>query len=272
MKRKVYFISDGTGITAESFGKSLLAQFDHVEFDNLTLPYIDTPEKARAVITDINRETGSGEHKPLLFSTIVDDSISEIMKSANAHTIDIFQAFIPGLEQELCQQAMHKIGQKRAITANTQYNQRIDAVHFAIDNDDGAKTRYYDKADVLIIGVSRCGKTPTCLYMGLQFGIRAANYPITEDDIDMMRLPAILREHKNKLFGLTIDAGHLAAIRNERRPGSRYSSVRQCEMEVNEVEQMFQRENIPCINTTRYSVEEIATRIIAQTGIERRLK
>lgn len=145
------------------------------------------------------------------------------MKEADAFTIDIFQAFIPSLEKELCQNAVHKIGQKRMITANTQYSQRIDAVHFALDNDDGAKTRYYDKADILIIGVLRCGKTPTCLYMGLQFGIRAANYPITEDDLDMMRLPAVLKEHKSKLFGLTIDAEHLSVIRHERRPDSQYA-------------------------------------------------
>jgi len=272
-KRKVYFVSDGTGITAESFGKTLTAQFNHVEFDNVTLPYIDTQEKAQYVVDDINKSARIDGVRPLLFSTIVEKSIIKIMSNANAFTIDIFQSFMPSMEDELQQNAMHKVGQKRSIsTDNNQYTQRIDAVHYALDNDDGASVNHYDKADLIIIGVSRCGKTPTCLYMGLQFGIRAANYPLTEDDIDLTKIPTPLRDYKHKLFGLTINSVHLSAIRNERRPKTRYASLNQCRMEVNDVEFMFDKEKIPYINSTNYSVEEISTRIIAQTGIERRLK
>ncbi|MGY0219278.1 posphoenolpyruvate synthetase regulatory kinase/phosphorylase PpsR [Endozoicomonadaceae bacterium StTr2] len=272
MQRRVFFISDGTGITAESFGQSLLAQFDHIEVSHQTLPYIDTPEKALKVVEDLAKAKVDG-HRPLVFSTIINEEVSRIIQSADAKMFDIFQSFMPGVEAEFEQHAIHAVGKKRAIDSdNNRYNKRIEAVHFALDNDDGARTRYYDNADIIIVGVSRSGKTPTCLYMGLQFGIHAANYPITEDDLDMSALPAALKPYKHKLFGLTIDPARLTNIRNERRPNSRYASMRQCSREVSEVEMLYQRERIPFINTTHYSVEEISTRIMVQAGIERRLK
>ncbi|MCL6271954.1 kinase/pyrophosphorylase [Sansalvadorimonas sp. 2012CJ34-2] len=269
--RTVYFISDGTGITAESFGQSLLAQFEHIKFDHFTLPYIDTEGKAFQVVEELTKLQDMGK-RPLVFSTIIDETINRIIRNAPVYRIDIFDAFMPDLENELKLHAIHQVGKKRSITSGHKYNQRIDAVHFALDNDDGAKTRFYNQADIIIVGVSRCGKTPTCIYMGLQFGIRAANYPITEDDGDMTRIPKALQPYKNKLFGLTISPERLAAIRDERRPNSRYSSSRQCVRELEEVELMYAQQNVPYLDTTHYSVEEISTRIIAQMGIERRLK
>ncbi|RRJ84845.1 posphoenolpyruvate synthetase regulatory kinase/phosphorylase PpsR [Aestuariirhabdus litorea] len=272
MKRYVFFISDGTGITAESFGQSLLAQFDHVEFDRQTLPYIDTPAKAEQVVARINSCAAQQGIPPLVFSTIVDEAIAAIVSKANARQQDIFATFLAPLEQELQLHSSHAIGKKRKIDENTHYSERIDAVHFALDNDDGARTRHYDKADIILIGVSRCGKTPTCLYLALQFGIRAANYPITEEDMEDFRLPAPLHPYRHKLFGLTIEPQRLVAIRSERRPNSRYASPRQCQMEIAEVARLLEKERIPCIDTTHFSVEEIATRIIADAGIARRLK
>ncbi len=272
--RVVFFVSDGTGITAESFGQSLLAQFEHITFEHVTLPYIDTIEKAEQLVREVGRVTEEGGLEPLLFSTIIDEKIAMVIRQAKACRHDLFDTYMPGLEENLKAHAIHQVGKKRAIAASSsgKYNQRIDAVHFAIDNDDGAKLRFYDQADIIIVGVSRCGKTPTCLYMGLQFGIRAANYPITEDDLDMMRLPKALQPYRSKLFGLTISPERLAAIRHERRPNSRYSSPRQCALELQEVEQMFVSNSIPFLDSSSYSVEEISTRIIAQTGIERRVK
>ncbi|WP_087110626.1 posphoenolpyruvate synthetase regulatory kinase/phosphorylase PpsR [Parendozoicomonas haliclonae] len=271
--RKVFFVSDGTGITAESFGQSLLAQFADTRFEPMTLPYIDTAEKAQEVVQLLNQVASEGV-PPLVFSTIIDEGIAEVLRTAESFRVDIFDTFMPALEKQLNAHAVHQVGRKRSIDSSGggKYNQRIEAVHFAIDNDDGARLKSYDQADIILVGVSRCGKTPTCLYLGLQFGIRAANYPITEDDMDMMRLPKALEPYKNKLFGLTITPERLAAIRHERRPNSRYASPRQCAMELQEVEQMYDRNNIPFLNTTHYSVEEIATRVIAQTGIERRVK
>ncbi|MEE4464720.1 kinase/pyrophosphorylase, partial [Azotobacter chroococcum] len=159
-----------------------------------------------------------------------------------------------------------------SISHNAHYMERIEAVNFALDNDDGARTHYYDKADLILLGVSRSGKTPTCLYMAMQYGIRAANYPLTEEDMERLQLPAALKPYRDKLFGLTIDSERLAAIRHERKPNSRYSSFAQCEFEVREVEQMLRRENIPYINSTHFSVEEISAKILVEKGVERRLK
>ena len=155
---------------------------------------------------------------------------------------------------------------------NSHYMERIEAVNFALENDDGARTTHYAQADLILVGVSRCGKTPTCLYMALQYGIRAANYPLTEEDMERLQLPASLKTYKDKLFGLTIDAERLAAIRHERRPNSRYASFAQCEFELREVESLFRRENISFINTTHFSVEEISAKILVEKGVERRFK
>lgn len=273
MKRTALFISDGTGITAETLGQSLLAQFDGVEFRYVTRPYIDTEEKARALVAEINAIAGNEEGRPIVVDTIIDTRIRDILEQADAFRVDIFASYLGPLEEELAIRSSYSVGKSHSIAHSRNYMERIDAVHYALDNDDGGRTRHYDSADIILVGVSRCGKTPTCLYMAMQYGIRAANYPLTEDDMDnMLQLPKSLQEHRDKLFGLTIDVDRLAAIRNERKPNSRYSSFAQCEFEVREVENLFARENIKFINTTHFSVEEISAKILVDKGIERRFK
>ena len=272
MKRTAFFISDGTGITAETLGQSLLAQFGNIDFRRLTRPYVDTIEKAHAMVQQINAVADAEQVRPIVFDTIVDTEIREILATSNAFKVDIFSSFIVPLEEELSERSSYSVGKSHAITHTGNYMERIEAVHFALDNDDGARTRHYDSADIILVGVSRCGKTPTCLYMAMQYGIRAANYPLTEDDMESLQLPASLKQYQDKLFGLTIDAERLAAIRNERKPNSRYASYAQCEFEVREVEALFRRENINFINSTHFSVEEISAKILVEKGIERRFK
>lgn len=272
MKRVAFFISDGTGITAEALGHSLLAQFDSIEFEQITLPYVDTTEKAYQVLARINATTESNHgERPIVFDTIVNQEIRQIIGEANAFKVDIFATFLSPLEQELSVRSSYSVGKSHAGGTNENYMARIAAVNFALDNDDGAKTRYYDQADVILVGVSRSGKTPTCLYMAMQFGIKAANYPLTEEDLGNLTLPDSLKPYKHKLFGLTIDPERLAAIRNERRANSRYASINQCYYEVEEVEDLYRQEQISYLSTTDLSVEEISTRIMLDTGLERRL-
>lgn len=271
MKRSVYFISDGTGITAETLGHSLLAQFENITFDETTLPYVDTVEKAQAAVDMINKVAETEGTKPIIIDTIVDKLIRQEISKANGFMLDVFETFVGKLETELCSHSANAVGKYHSIVNNESYNIRIDAVHFALENDDGARTRHYDIADIILTGVSRSGKTPTSLYMALQFGVHAANYPLTEDDFDDLRLPAALKEHKKKLFGLTIDPERLSAIRHERKANSRYASIQQCEMEIRAAQAMFNKEGIPYINTTHLSIEEISTRILASAGIKRRL-
>ncbi|HCW90387.1 MAG TPA: phosphoenolpyruvate synthase regulatory protein [Marinobacter sp.] len=269
MKRTAFFISDGTGLTAEALGNSLLAQFEKIEFERITAPYIDDADKASNMVARINKSAEQDGSRPLVFDTIVDSKIRDIIATAEGFMVDIFGTFLNPLEQELQSSSSYSVGKSHSINNAGRYEQRIHAVNFALDNDDGARTRHYNEADLILIGASRSGKTPSCLYLALQYGVKAANYPITEEDLDDQKLPDLLKPHKDKIFGLTIEPERLATIRNERRPNSRYSSLKQCMHEIEEIEAMYRRERIPYLNTTAYSVEEIATRIMVTTGLKR---
>lgn len=270
-KRTVFFISDGTAITAETLGHSLLAQFPQIEFDMQILPYIDTEQAAFDAVNLINYAADADGTKPLVFDTLVDPAIRNIINTAHACNLDVFEGIISKLEQELDVLAQPIVGQSHGHVDSQDYQKRIDAVHFALDNDDGARTRHYDMADIILIGVSRSGKTPTCIYLALQFGIRAANYPLTEEDLDGHRLPSVLRPYQKKLFGLTIDTRRLVAIRNERVSGSRYASLQQCQKELRAIQDIFVAEHIDYLNVSEMSIEEIATRIIQSAGLKRRI-
>lgn len=271
INRSVFFISDGTAITAETLGHSLLAQFPNVNFDIHIMPYVDSEESAANVVQQINKIADRDGILPLVFDTLVDQKVRDIINTARAVNLDVFEGIISKLENELGVKATTIVGQTHAVTDSESYKARIDAVHFALDNDDGARTRHYDQADLILIGVSRSGKTPTSIYLSLQFGIRVANYPLTEEDLDDNRLPAVLRAHKHKLFGLKIDAERLVAIRSERKANSRYASFGQCQMELRAVEGIYISEGIPYLNVTEMSIEEISTRILQMTGLKRRI-
>ena len=271
LKRSVFFISDGTAITAETLGHSLLAQFPNVDFDVHIIPYITSEEAATHIVQEINQCGQFDDGLPLVFDTLVDPHVRDIINTANAVNLDVFEGLISKLEQELDTKATTLVGQTHAVTDTESYKDRIDAVHFALDNDDGARTRHYDKADIILIGVSRSGKTPTSIYLSLQFGVRVANYPLTEEDLDDNRLPQVLKQHKHKLFGLMIDAERLVAIRTERKAGSRYASFSQCQKELRAVEAIYISEGIPYLNVSEMSIEEISTRVLQMTGLKRRI-
>ena len=271
IKRSVFFISDGTAITAETLGHSLLAQFPHVNFDIHIIPYISSEEAAMNVVAEINQRADRDGQQPLVFDTLVDPYVRDIINTANAVNLDVFEGLIGKLSEVLGTPPTTLVGQTHAVTDSESYKARIDAVHFALDNDDGARTRHYDKADLILIGVSRSGKTPTSIYLSLQFGIRVANYPLTEEDLDDNRLPAVLKAHKHKLFGLMIDAERLVAIRSERKANSRYASFSQCQMELRAVEGIYISEGIKYLNVSEMSIEEISTRVLQMTGLKRRI-
>lgn len=270
MKRSAFFISDSTGITAEVMGQSLLTHFPDIQFEMHSLPYIDTENKAQQALYRINQTAIDDGTKPLIFGTLMDESLGKIIQTCNGHFVDVIRPFLKPLEDQLGVPSIYKVGRPRIATEDANYSRRMQAVHFALENDDGGRIHKYNDADVILIGVSRSGKTPTSLYLAMQFGIFPANYPITEEDLDSMSLPKPLQAHKTKLFGLTINPSRLVAIRGERLANSRYASQKQCEMEVREVEMLFERYNIPFIDTTDVSIEEISTRLLASAGIERR--
>lgn len=268
-RRSAFFISDRTGITAESLGQTLLTQFDTLEFKRETVPFIDTVEKAEALAARIRDRAQNDHHRPLVFTSIVDPEIRHLLHVDNALVIDFFETFIGELERELGQNASMTIGRAHGMISEERYDHRIDAVNFSINHDDGVKIKDLDEADVILVGVSRSGKTPTCLYLALQYGVKAANYPLTPEDLDNPHLPKILLPYRNKLFGLTIDPSRLHFIRSERRPDSKYASMDNCRFEVNEAESMFRQHAVPFISTTHKSIEEIASTIMHKATLER---
>jgi regulator of PEP synthase PpsR (kinase-PPPase family) len=271
MERKVFFVSDRTGITAEMFGQSLLSQFDQADFDETTLPFIDSIKKAEEAKKIIEKAAQESSLKPIVFDTIVQPEIRQVVQASGAMVLDFFHTFIGPLETELCQSSNFSVGKTHSLNDGEAYDSRIEAVNFALNNDDGITTRHYDKADVILVGVSRCGKTPTSLYMAMQFGIKAANYPFTEEDMENLTLPSDLKTHKSKIFGLTINPNRLHEIRTERLSNSNYASLKQCQFEVREVESLYRRENIEFLNTTTRSIEELAAKILVATGIKRKV-
>lgn len=271
MNRTVFFLSDRTGITAETLAHSLLTQFEGVIWNKVSCPYIDTREKARAVVAQIEAAAERDGVRPLLFSTLIDPAIREEIAATNGLLLDFFDTFIQPLETELGLRSTHAAGRSHGLGNYSAYKARIDAVNYALAADDGLNPHIYSQADILLIGVSRSGKTPSCLYLALQYGILAANYPLTEEDLTAPQLPAPLAAHRDCLFGMTIAPERLYQIRQERRPDSRYASRAQCEMEIAQAESLFRREGIRFINTSAMSVEEIVTTILHQTGLQRRL-
>lgn len=265
--RTAFFISDRTGLTAETLGRSLLSQFDSVEFKRITLPYLDTVDKARDAVALINTTAQADGRRPLLFSTLILPEVRDAIAQSNALILDLFEMFIAPLEAELGSSPSHEVGRSHGVGSS--YTARMDAVNYALNHDDGGITSELPRADVILAGVSRCGKTPTSLYLALQFGIYAANYPLVPEDFAASALPPALKPLCKKIYGLTIRPERLQQIRAERSPGSRYASLENCQLEVRQAENMMRQAGIPYLDVTSMSVEEIATTILHQTGLRR---
>ena len=269
--RSAFFVSDRTAITAEMLGHSLLTQFDGLSLRETTLPFIDTLDKAQDAVQKINTAAQADGVRPIIISTLANTEIAATVGQANALFLDCFQIFIAPLENELGARASHAIGRTHNVNDIVHYYRRMESVNYTLSHDDGVSTRDLGEADVILVGVSRCGKTPTCLYLSMQFGVRAANYPLIPEDFDSRQLPASLRTLRDKLYGLTITPTRLQRIRSERRPNSSYSDLQNCEREVREAESLMRRENIPFLDATSKSVEELATTIMQQAKLERRI-
>ncbi|MBK5969666.1 MULTISPECIES: pyruvate, water dikinase regulatory protein [Thiorhodovibrio] len=263
-RRTVFFVSESTGITAETLGQSLLSQFDGVEFEEVYMPYINTEARARALTVRMQEASERDGARPICVATMLDQSIGEIVRAGNCFYIEVFEHFVLPLGAELGMKPSREPGRSHAITKPSYYTKRIEAINFAMNSDDGMKPGNFRHADVILSGVSRSGKTPTCLYLAMHYGLRAANYPITEPDLERGDLPEEVREMRAKLFGLTIDAQRLQRIREERRPGSDYASLRRCQLELRVATDMFKGLKVPVLNTTSQSIEEIAAQILRQ--------
>jgi len=268
-QRTVFFVSDGTGITAETLGGTLLTQFEGVDFAKTTLPFINTPEKARVTVDYINHLAATASQRPIVFSTTVNEEVRAILRGAHALFLDLFDTYVAPIEAELGLKSTHAQGRAHGMADAGRYHARIEAMNYAMEHDDGQSTRALNKADVILVAPSRCGKTPTTLYLALQHAIFATNFPITEDDLEHQRLPKPLEGFESKLFGLSSDPERLAQVRSERRPGSKYASLAQCAYELRQAEQLYRRRNVPFVNSANMSIEEIAATVIQEKGLRR---
>jgi regulator of PEP synthase PpsR (kinase-PPPase family) len=263
-------VSDGTGITAETFGHSLLAQFEGTPFRQLRMPFIDTMDKAADVIERINNVAREDHLRPIVFSTLVDPEINYAVRCAHGLFLDMFQTFVEPLEKELGVKSTHSMGRSHNIADSKAYNARIEAINFSLAHDDGQTHGGLADADVILVGVSRSGKTPTSLYLAMQYGIKAANYPLIPEDFERQTLPSALPKYRAKLFGLSISPERLAEVRNERRPNSKYAALQTCRDEVALAESMMRREGIRWLSSTTKSIEEIAATILQEVRLHPR--
>ncbi|MGZ8289202.1 MAG: posphoenolpyruvate synthetase regulatory kinase/phosphorylase PpsR [Telluria sp.] len=267
--RTVFFVSDGTGITAETFGHAVLTQFE-MKFRQVRLPFIDTLDKAYDAKRKINEAQSADGQRPIVFSTLVKHELSQVIRQANGMHMDLIQTFVAPLEQELGVKSTHTVGRSHNIVDSEEYKNRIEAINFSLAHDDGQSHKNLAEADVILVGVSRSGKTPTSLYLAMQYGIKAANYPLIPDDFERGKLPSSLPPFRAKIFGLSITPERLSEIRHERRAGSKYASIENCRYEVNEAELMMKREGIRWLSSTTKSIEEIATTILQEIKPDRR--
>lgn len=269
--RDVFYISDGTAITSETLGHAVLGQFS-LQIQQTTLPFVESIERAKQVKNLIDQSNEKYGIQPLVFYSIVVPEIKQIIDQANALFYDVLKVLVEPLERDLVMKAEPKLQRSRSINKDSSsYHDRIAAIEYTLAHDDGVSLNHLEQADIILLGVSRCGKTPTSLYLAMQFGLRAVNYPFIADDMSALKLPKAIEPYRFKTFGLTIDIERLVAIRNERFADSDYASSEQCLNELQQVEAMFRREAIPYLNTSSLSVEEISTRLLSMSGLKRKM-
>ena len=267
-KRTVFIVSDATAITAETLAHSVLTQFTDLQYDQVRIPFIDTPEMAVLAAQKINDAYIRSGVRPLVFSTFVDVNIHKTFtEKCQGFRIEFFRSFIKEIEQETGLKSAHSMGRSHVIKDEERYNRRIEAINYSLAHDDGQMNKGLNEADVILVGVSRSGKTPTSLFLAMQFGVKAANYPLIPEDFERGELPEVLQDKRDKLFGLSISPERLSQIRNERRPGSRYASLENCRQEIEAAENMMRREGIKWLSSTSRSIEEISATIMAELNL-----
>jgi len=259
--RIVFIVSDGTGITAENFSQSILAQFE-TTFKHIRVPFVDSVDKAHEAVSNINQALNKYGVQPIVFTTLVNPELNHIVSKANGLILDMFQTFVAPLEAALGMKSTHAMNRLHHNADTEAYKNRIEAINYSLAHDDGQSNQNLIEADVILVGISRVGKTPTSLYLAMQYGLKAANYPLIPEDFERGQLPKDLMPYRQKIFGLMIDAERLSEIRNERRPGSNYAKLENCRYEINEATAMMKKQSIPWILTTSKSIEEIATTVL----------
>lgn len=257
----VFFLSDSTGISAETMGNALLIQFPDLVFERTTIPFIGTVEAAREVVAILD-EAMDGPVTPLAFTTAAEDHIRHELLQTRAPIIDLFDSHMERVEEVLGHRGVREASRLHGVGDIKRYNTRMAAVEFTIEHDDGQSLRALDRADVVLIAPSRCGKTPTSMYLALQHGLFVANYPLVDEDLESHELPRPVRELADRCFGITTTVERLSRVRNERRPGSRYAEPAQVRWELRQAGALYAANGIPVIDSSTKSVEEMAALVL----------
>ena len=267
-KRTTFFISESTGITAETLGHSLLSQFPHIDFTVNQRPFIDTEKKALELVKEINETNAKEHYKPIVFATMPEPHINKVLQGADCYYYEVFESFLDQIGKDLETEPTRESGLSHGLVNVKTYDARIDALNYTLKHDDAMVLKTLGDADVIIIGVSRSGKTPTSLYLALKFGIKAANYPITDDDFDRDRLPQSLLDNKDKLFATTIKAKRLHHIREKRMPNSHYSALATCKTEIKKAQALYEKYGLTPMDVSTRSIEELAAQIVRKLRLK----
>jgi regulator of PEP synthase PpsR (kinase-PPPase family) len=258
----VFFLSDSTGISAETMGNALLIQFPGLRFERTVIPFISSVEEARSVVARLDQALDSSPRTPLVFTTAASDEVRLELRRTRCPLIDFFDLHMQQVEAILGTPGERLAARLHGVGDIQRYNSRMQAIEYTIEHDDGQSVRSLDKADVILVAPSRCGKTPTAMYLALQHGLFVANYPIVDEDLEVTELPRPVRQLRQRCFGLMTSPQRLSAVRQERRPGSQYASLEQCTFELRRTEAMFKRHGLPVVDSSTKSVEEISTMIL----------
>lgn len=258
----LHLVSDSTGETIHSVARACLAQFDNVEPVEHAWPLARTENAMNVVLDGIEDKPG-----PVMY-TLVDDKLREKLRDGcrrlKVPCISVLDPVIAAFGKFLDAQPLHRIGGQHEMDA--EYFQRIEAMDWALAHDDGQRATEFDRSDVILVGVSRTSKTPTCLYLANR-GVKAANVPY----VPGIPLPDVLDQIKNALvIGLTNDPKRLVELRRARlallQQGGEtpYVDPEVVRSEITEARRYFAERQWPVIDVTRRSIEETAAAIMTQ--------
>lgn len=265
--KDIYYISDSSGILVTNLGQALICQFPEVNFYEEKFSYIRTVTEAKKIMAHILKR--SGGRRPIIFSTILDPEVRAVFDSPEVEYFEAYGRFLERLETCLETEAVREPGIARN-PSDLALNMRVDAIHFCLDHDDGTKAGEYDEADVILLGVSRVGKTPVAVFLATQMGLKSANFPLTAEYLNRYQVPETIRQNLSRVVALTTSPEQLHSAREKRYPGSRYARLSTCVEELKLAEHLYLKSNIPVVSSAGRSIEETATQVTQQLGIAKK--
>ena len=265
--KDIYYVSDSTGILSTNLGQSLLCQFPEIHFHEEQFPFIRSVKEARATLKYILKN--SGGRSPIIFSTIMLPEVLKVFDTPEVELFDMYVAFLDRLERSLEVQPLRLPGFYRH-TDNVSISKRVEAIHYTLEHDDGTKIDELDDADVILVGVSRSGKTPASVYLATQMGLKAANFPLTIEFLTQYSLPEAIKRNIKRTVGLTTSPEMLRKVREKRYAASNYAKLVTCLEELDQAKNIFLKNKIPVVNTEGKSIEETATQIMQEIGLSRK--